>query len=125
MDGSRDEAVLDERWRAGRWAAYVFNGLRRLVGLPTAESRRKGGRARWGRLWERRRRGLVKQRIVSEHDDQLARIRELEEQLGVLEYDLSVSRGVHPAALVGQLAVDGPSVGRSRVDSRSDAGSEL
>jgi len=59
---------------------------------------RKGGKARWGPLWERRRRGLVKQRIVSEHEDQSARIKELEEHVSILEYELACCRGVHPSA---------------------------
>ena len=69
-------AALDERWRAGRWCAEVYALCRRLLGLPMHErGARRGGMARWQRLWERRRRGLVKQRMASEHEDTLARIK--------------------------------------------------
>ena len=58
-----------------------------VEGLPPHErGARRGGKARWAPLWERRRRGLVKQRIVSEQEDQGARIKELEETVSILEY---------------------------------------
>ena len=95
----REGSILDERWRAGRWIADLCNFLRKCYGLPQLErGARKGGKARWGPLWERRRRGLVKQRIVSEHEDQSARIKELEEHVSILEYELACCRGVHPSA---------------------------
>lgn len=93
-------SVLDDRFRAGQCCAAVYAWLRRLFGLPEAgRSQRKGGKARWQPLWERRRRGLVKERIVSEQEDQAARIKELEEHLSWLEYELATARGVHAAAL--------------------------
>ena len=101
MEGelTQPTTVLDERWRAGRCWAWVSAWFRRLVRLPAVESARKGGKARWQPLWERRRRGLVKERIDSEHQDQMARIKELEEHVGILEYELATERGVHPSAL--------------------------
>jgi len=94
------DVILDERWRAGQWLAELCNLLRRLLGLPPLErGARRGGKARWQRLWERRRRGLVKSRIVSEHEDQSARIKELEEVVSILEYELACARGVHPTAV--------------------------
>ena len=93
-------SVLDDRFRAGQCCAAVYAWLRRLFGLPEAgRSQRKGGKARWQPLWERRRRGLVKERIVSEQEDQAARIKELEEHVSWLEYELATARGVHAAAL--------------------------
>jgi hypothetical protein len=86
--------ILDERWREGGWWAMIHATGRRLLGLPTLErGARRGGKARWYRLWERRRRGLVKQRIDSEHEDQMARIAELEEHVSGLEHQLTVLRG--------------------------------
>jgi hypothetical protein len=71
-------APVDEEWREGGWVAL----LKRLTGAYGAAGRgpRGSGLKRWNRLWERRRRGLVKQRIDAEHDDYVARIRELEER---------------------------------------------
>ena len=48
-------------------------------------------------------RGLVKQRIVSEHEDQGARIKELEELVTMLEYELACARGVSCEAALGEL----------------------
>ena len=96
-----DKSVLDDRFRAGQCCALIYNWLRRLLGLrATGRSQRKGGRARWQPLWERRRRGLVKERIVSEHEDQTARIKELEEHVSFLEYELATARGVHADAML-------------------------
>ncbi len=51
---------------------------RRVLGLPTQRRPRQGGKMRWQHLWERHRRGLVKQRIEAEHDETVVRIRELQ-----------------------------------------------
>ena len=100
MEEEQAAVVLDEQWRAGRWLIDLCNLGRWLFGLPPqTRGARRGGKARWQRLWERRRRGLVKQRIVSEHEDQGARIKELEELVSILEYELACARGVHPNAI--------------------------
>ena len=99
MEAPPPQPALDESWRAGQWCAELLALCRRLCGLPPQErGARRGGKERWERLWDRRRRGLVKQRIVSEHDDQIARIKELEEHVSMLEYELATARGVHPKA---------------------------
>lgn len=91
---------LDESWRDGG----CFDYCKRLLRLaPPHRPPRKGGTARWKRLWERRRRGLVKSRIDCEHDDYVARIKELEEHVQMLEYELACSRGVHPSFLTPTL----------------------
>ena len=121
LDDEPDALPLDEQWRAGRWLRDLCNALRGCLGLaPLARGARRGGKERWLRLWERRRRGLVKQRIVSEHEDQTARILELEEHVTMLEYELACARGVHPCAISGvsddcQASV-GSSVGSLSVD---------
>lgn len=72
MEEEPAQAALDEQWRAGSCAQLC----RRLWGLPSRErGARRGGKARWKPLWERRRRGLVKQRMDSESEDQIARIK--------------------------------------------------
>jgi len=83
-------APVDEEWREGGWVAL----LKRLTGAYGAAGRgpRGSGLKRWNRLWERRRRGLVKQRIDAEHDDYVARIRELEEHIQILEGELGGAR---------------------------------
>jgi len=43
---------------------------------------------RWGPLWERRRRGLVKERIEAERTDHIRRIHELETKIYELELGL-------------------------------------
>ena len=94
------EGAVDNGWRGGLWLASLCSLVRRLLGLPMQErAARRGGRERWAPLWERRRRGLVKQRIDSEHEDQTARIKELEERVSVLEYELTCAGGAHPSAL--------------------------
>lgn len=90
-------APVDESWREGYWRAW----LKQCLGVYGGGARRprSSGLARWQRLWERRRRGLVKKRIDMEHDDFRARIRELEEHVQLLEYELGTARGVHPSML--------------------------
>ena len=97
-----EAAAIDERWRAGGWLARCKQLLAQWCGLDKAGSRRprQGGLARWKRLWERRRRGLVRERIDAEHNDYVARIQELEEHVGALEHELGVLRGVNPRAQV-------------------------
>ena len=97
-----EAAAIDERWRAGGWLARCKQLLAQWCGLDKAWSRRprQGGLARWKRLWERRRRGLVRERIDAEHNDYVARIQELEEHVGALEHELGVLRGVNPRAQV-------------------------
>ncbi len=75
---------LDDNWRAGEWCFHAWAMFRRVCGLPTLRRPRQGGQMRWQRLWERRRRGLVKQRIEAEHEDTVARMKELDEQVVLL-----------------------------------------
>ena len=119
MEEEPQQMVLDESWRAGRWCADLYALSRRLCGLPVHErSARRGGRARWQKLWERRRRGLVKQRIVSQHEDLVARINELEEKVRQYELELQGVSGVHPkAALELQKREVGGSVTQSLMQS--------
>lgn len=88
-------APLDDAWRYGGCTSQ----LKQLLGLYEGGTRRprSGGLARWRQLWKRRRRGLVRERIKSEHDDYIARIKELEEHTNFLEYELACARGVHPS----------------------------
>ena len=107
MEGEPDTVLLDEQWRAGRWLADLCNAGRRCCGLSAIpRGARRGGKARWQRLWERRRRGLVNQRIRMEHEDQNARIKELEEHVSILECELSCARGVHPACAIANLSTE-------------------
>ena len=100
IDEDVPDTILDETWRGGRVLSECVSLVRHCLGLPPKQRRnRRGGKARWAPLWERRRRGLVKQRIVSEHEDQTARITELEETVAILEYELATARGVHPNAM--------------------------
>lgn len=76
---------LDDRWRATGFKVWL-NACRRALGLvETERAPRKGGKQRWQQLWARRRRGLVRQRIDSELEDALARIKELEERIQSFE----------------------------------------
>jgi len=93
MDVSPRLAPVDDLGRAGGlWAR-----IKQLLGVYGREGGgrrpRSSGLARWRRLWERRRRGLVKQRIDSEHDDYVARIRELEEHILFLEGEVAALGG--------------------------------
>ena len=108
--------IMDERWRAGRCCASVIVWVRKLLGLPTPERARRGGKERWQPLWERRRRGLVKERIVSEHEDQTARIKELEEHVSLLEDELARARGVHPSAMGMLGSNDAAPIGSTSID---------
>lgn len=99
MEEEPTQTVLDERWRAGRWSAQLCTLCRRLLGLPILErGARRGGTARWKPLWERRRRGLVKQRMDSEQQDQVARIKELEDHVSALKGELAAMKAVRPNA---------------------------
>lgn len=99
MEEEPEPMVLDESWRGGRWCADLYALSRRLCGLPVQErAARRGGKERWGKLWERRRRGLVKQRIVSQHEDLVNRISELEEKVRQLDMDLACASGAHERA---------------------------
>ena len=91
-------APLDDAWRYGSCIAQ----LKRFLGLYEGGTRRprSGGLSRWKQLWKRKRRGLVRARIKSEHADYIARIKELEEHTTFLEYELACARGVHPS--IGQ-----------------------
>jgi len=51
---------------------------------------------RWGPLWERRRRGLVKERIEGEREDHIRRIQELEDELRRLRPPASRQNGQRP-----------------------------
>ena len=62
---------------------------------------RSGGLARWQALWQRRRRGLVKQRIAMDHQDHIQRIKELEQHVQLRELELLQMRGAHPAVQMG------------------------
>ena len=85
MDGEPHDEPLDEGWRGGDWCGFC----RRVFRLAAVRrGPRRGGKARWQQLWERRRRGLVRQRIDSEHSDYVARIKELEEKVQSLELEL-------------------------------------
>ena len=66
----------------------------------------------------------MKQRIVSEQNDQTARIKELEEHVALLEYELACARGVHPKALGPMHAEGGRSHGSGSASSVSDASCE-
>jgi hypothetical protein len=73
----KEEPVsTDERWHS---QSNVFSACRRLLellqGIPQLSLRRRG-RERWQHLWERRRRGLVRQRIDSELNEKQALIEE-------------------------------------------------
>jgi len=103
MDEEPQPMALDEAWRAGRWWADLYALGRRICGLPIQErAARRGGKTRWQKLWERRRRGLVKQRIVSQHEDLVARINELEEKVRQYELDLACASGAHPQAALNE-----------------------
>jgi hypothetical protein len=93
MEASPDLAPVDDLGRAGGlWAR--FKQLLGVYGESGGGRRpRSSGLGRWRRLWERRRRGLVKQRIDSEHDDYIARIRELEEHIQILEHEVTALGG--------------------------------
>ena len=127
MDTEAEPVKLDERWRASgpaRWCQALCAIVRGLLALPSLDHHRgarRGGRERWAPLWERRRRGLVKQRIVAEHAEKVARIKELEEMVANLEYELSLSRGVHPAAALSGAAQEQPGAGLSAPGRRSPA----
>jgi len=60
--------------------------------LPNAETRR-GGPERWACLWERRRRGLIRERIECERLDHMQRIADLEAQV-----ELQSSSAASPSA---------------------------
>jgi len=97
---SAELAPVDDLGRAGGlWAR-----LKQALGLygqgGGARRPRSSGLGRWRRLWERRRRGLVKQRIDAEHDDYVARIRELEEHIGILEEEVAALGGARHRGLV-------------------------
>jgi len=93
MEASPHLAPVDDLGRAGGlWTR--FKQLIGVYGESGGGRRPRGsGLARWRRLWERRRRGLVKQRIDSEHDDYIARIRELEEHIQILEHEVTALGG--------------------------------
>ena len=57
-------------WRRVQAASRVWPDRRGADG--------RGREGAWKRLWERRRRGLVRERIDAEHNDYVARIQELE-----------------------------------------------
>ena len=81
---------LDEQWRLPGWSFWLSSCRRALGFGEIARAPRKGGRERWQQLWARRRRGLVRQRIDSEHQDYVARIKELEERVLNLEGELQL-----------------------------------
>ena len=91
MTTEPERGPLDERWRAADWSVWL-GACRRALGLGETQrsprSPRKGGKERWQQLYARRRRGLVRQRIDSEHSDYVARIKELEERVHSLEAQL-------------------------------------
>ena len=92
------EEPPDERYRAGSWWSH----FKRWFGVgPSRRRPRSGGLARWQALWQRRRRGLVKQRIAMDHQDHIQRIKELEQHLQLRELELLQLRGAHPAVQMG------------------------
>ena len=74
---------------ADRFYTFVLHEVLALPPPPGENSARAVGGARgslssygrWSHLWQRRRRGLVQERIESEYRDQMRRIEELEEAL--------------------------------------------
>ena len=94
-----------QRWRAGSW----FSQCKRWFGVgPSRRRPRSGGLARWQPLWQRRRRGLVKQRIAMDHQDHIARIKELEQHLQLRDLELLQLRGAHPIVQLGACSREGP-----------------
>ena len=92
------EEPPDERYRAGSW----WSQFKRWFGVgPPRRRPRSGGLARWQALWQRRRRGLVKQRIAMDHQDHIQRIKELEQHVQLRELELLQMRGAHPAVQMG------------------------
>ena len=93
MESPPELAPVDDLGRAGGLWARLKQALG-LYGEGGGGRRpRSSGLGRWRRLWERRRRGLVKQRLNAEHDDYVARIRELEEHIMILEEEVTALGG--------------------------------